>query len=75
MFLLECGDIKYIAILGLMFGYRMQVISIILSAIIMLPRLLIRRQKEIPWGYYVSIAMIIVVIWKPYLGEIIEVIG
>ena len=68
------GDIKYVAIIGLMFGFSFQILSIALSTIITLIGLIIHKYKEIPWGYYISISSIILIIFLPYLNEIIDLI-
>lgn len=68
------GDIKYLSLIGLMFGFSIQILSIVLSSIIMLIGLLIHKYKEIPWGYYLTISTIIILIASPYLKPLIELI-
>jgi len=68
------GDIKYLLLIGLMFGYPIQIVSIVISAFITLIGIIIHRYKEIPWGYYLSIATIIVLILEPYIAGILELI-
>lgn len=68
------GDIKYLSVIGLMFGFSIQIISIVLSSFIMLVGLLIHKYKEIPWGYYLTIATIVILILSPYMSDIINLI-
>lgn len=68
------GDIKYIALIGLMFGFPIQIISMVLSTIIGAVGILIHKYKEIPWGYYLTIATITTIIFEPYIREIIDLI-
>ena len=68
------GDIKYLAIIGLMFGFPMQILAIVLSSIISLVGVLVNKYKEIPWGYYLTIATIILLIIYPYIKELIDLI-
>lgn len=67
------GDIKYLALIGLMFGFTFQVISIALSSIIAVIGLLIHKYKEIPWGYYISIASIVLIIAMPIIEKLIPI--
>lgn len=67
------GDIKYLALIGLMFGFSSQVISIALSSIIAVIGLLIHKYKEIPWGYYISIASIIILIAMPIFEKVLPI--
>lgn len=68
------GDIKYISLIGLMFGFPVQILSIVVSSVVTLVGLLIHSQKEIPWGYYLTISTIIILIFAPYLNEIINLL-
>lgn len=68
------GDLKYLALIGLMFGFPIQILSIVLSSIITLCGVLIHRHKEIPWGYYLTISTIVILILSPYLQELIDLI-
>lgn len=68
------GDIKYIALIGFMFGYKIQLLSIVLSSLIMLVGIIIHKYKEIPWGYYLSISTISVIIIEPYISDLLELI-
>ena len=68
------GDIKYLALIGFMFGFKIQLISIVISSLIMLVGIIIHRYKEIPWGYYLSISTLVVIIFEPYISELIELI-
>lgn len=69
------GDINYLFIIGLMFGFPVQIISIVLSLIIALIDFFIHKYKEIPWGYYLTISTVIVLIIKPYVTDIIKLLS
>ncbi|MBQ9279680.1 MAG: prepilin peptidase [Clostridia bacterium] len=69
------GDIKYIALIGLFMGFGLQVITIVLSVFIMFMMAFIKKQKRIPFGYYLSIACVIVLILSPQLAEYAELIN
>ena len=62
------GDIKLMLIFGIMFGYVMSIFSVFLAAIIGLPVSLIILKKnkshEIPFGPFLAIAAIIIVLLK-----------
>lgn len=68
------GDIKYLSVIGLMFGFSVQILGIALSSIIGFIGFLIHKYKEIPWGYYLAIATIIVLIISPYIQDLLELI-
>lgn len=76
------GDLKYIAVIGLFLGLGMQLISIIGSVIIIaiytLVLMLFKNKeiltKQIPWGFYITISMIITIICEEYLGTIISLL-
>lgn len=68
------GDIKYLSLIGLMFGFSIQILSIVLSSLIMAIGIIIHKYKEIPWGYYLTISTIIVLIVSPYLKPLIDLI-
>lgn len=68
------GDIKYLSVIGLMFGFSVQILGIALSSIIGFIGILIHKYKEIPWGYYLSIATIVVLIISPYIQDLLELI-
>ncbi len=62
------GDIKLLAVYGLMFGFPMSIVSVFLSAIIGLPISLIVVKKnsnhEIPFGPFLAVAAILIVLLK-----------
>ena len=62
------GDIKLMFTFGLMFGYQMAVVSIFLGAIIGLPISLLMLKKnnnhELPFGPYLGIASLIIVLFQ-----------
>lgn len=68
------GDIKYLVVIGLMFGFSVQILGIALSSIIGLIGFIIHKYKEIPWGYYLTIATIVVLIISPYIKELLGLI-
>ena len=68
------GDIKYLSVIGLMFGFSVQILAIVLSSLIGLIGFIIHKYKEIPWGYYLSIATIVVLIISPYIKELLDLI-
>ena len=69
------GDIKYLSVVGLFMGFGAQIIILVSSLIISLVGLLIHKYKEIPFGYYISISTIIIIIFNSYLSEIIKIIS
>lgn len=62
------GDIKLMAVFGLMFGVVMSIISVFIAAIIGLPISLILLKKnsshEVPFGPYLALAAILIVLLK-----------
>lgn len=72
------GDIKLLAVFGLMFGFPMSIISVFLSAIIGLPISLILLKKnsshEIPFGPFLAIAAILIVLLKLDFNTIINLL-
>ena len=62
------GDIKLLAVYGLMFGFPMSIVSVFIAAIIGLPISLIVVKKnsnhEIPFGPFLAIAAILIVLLK-----------
>lgn len=72
------GDIKLLAVFGLMFGFPMSIISVFLSAIIGLPISLILLKKnsshEIPYGPFLAIAAILIVLLKLDFNTIINLL-
>ena len=69
------GDIKYLSAIGLFMGFGAQIIIFVLSLIVSLIGLLIHKYKQIPFGYYISIATVIIIIFNNYLSEYIELIS
>lgn len=62
------GDIKLLAVYGLMFGFPMSIVSVFIAAIIGLPISLIVVKKnsnhEIPFGPFLAVAAILIVLLK-----------
>ena len=69
------GDIKYIAVVGLFLGFSGQVVAMLISLLVTLLYLIIKRVKEIPFGYYLSIATAITIIILPHITEVLEIIN
>lgn len=72
------GDIKLLAVFGLMFGFPMSMISVFIAAIIGLPISLIVMKKnsshEIPFGPFLAIAAIIIVLLKLDINSILNLV-
>lgn len=69
------GDINYLFVIGLMLGFPIQILSVVLSLLLGAFGIIIHRYKEIPWGYYLSIATLVMMMIEPYIGEWIELLG
>lgn len=69
------GDIKYLSVIGFFMGFGAQVIIFVISLIIALIGHLIKKYKQIPLGYYISIALVFVIIFNNYLSEVINLIS
>jgi len=72
------GDIKLLFVFGLMFGWQMSIVSIFLAAIIGLPISLILMKKDsdhvIPFGPYLGIASLIIVLFKIDISFVLNLI-
>jgi len=70
------GDIKLLAVFGLMIGFPMSIMSVFIAAIIGLPiSLVILKRKsthEIPFGPFLAIAAIIIVLTKLDFNTLIK---
>ena len=73
------GDIKLLGIFGLMFGFPMAIVSVFLASIIGLPISLITLKKntshEIPFGPYLAVAAILIVLLKLDINSILNLIA
>lgn len=69
------GDIEYIAMIGLFLGFGMQIISLVLATIICALAVLIKKYKQIPFGYFLSISTVVVIILTNYFMPIAELIN
>ena len=69
------GDILYIAVIGFFFGFGLQVLSIIIALFMVALVMILKKQKEAPFGFYLSISSAIVIIGISYLEPISEVIN
>lgn len=72
------GDIKLLAVFGLMFGLPMSIVSVFLAAIIGLPIsiIFIKKSKshEIPFGPFLAISAIIIVLFKIDINSILNLL-
>ena len=72
------GDIKLLAVYGLMFGFPMSIVSVFLAAIIGLPISLFLLKKnnshEIPFGPFLAISAILIVLLKLDVNILLELI-
>ncbi len=72
------GDIKYIAVIGFFAGFGVELLTIVLSlliiSVILLVKCLIHKKdfSHIPFGFYLSIAVNLVLIALPFIPNIIE---
>lgn len=70
------GDIKYISIIGLFAGFGIQLLTIFLAIIIIGVNYLLsskmREDKEIKLGFYLSLAINVLLIMQPYIVDIIN---
>jgi len=69
------GDIKLMGVFGIMFGFPMSVVSVFMASIIGFPISLINLKKnpthEIPFGPYLAIAAMIIVLCKFNINDLI----
>ena len=72
------GDIKLLAVFGLMFGFPMSMISVFIAAVIGLPISLIILKKntthEIPFGPFLAVAAILIVLLKLDINFILNLL-
>lgn len=72
------GDIKLLAVFGLMFGFPMSIISVFVAALIALPISLIilklKNSHEIPFGPFLAISAIIIVLLKVDIQTILNIL-
>ena len=72
------GDIKLLAVFGLMFGFPMSMVSVFIAAIIGLPVsiILLKRKSthEIPFGPFLAIAAILIVLSRLNINTIINIL-
>lgn len=72
------GDIKLLAVFGLVFGFPMSIIAVFISAIIGLPISLFLLKKnsshEIPYGPFLAIAAILILLLKLDFNIIIDLL-
>ncbi len=69
------GDIKYLSLIGLYLGFGLQVISLVLAIFIATIFSIIKKQKKISFGFYLSISTIIVLIMQTELLPVTELIN
>lgn len=72
------GDIKLMAIYGFVLGFPMSIISVFLAAVIGLPISLIvlksKKSHEIPFGPFLAISAIIIVLLKLDFNKVIDLL-
>lgn len=72
------GDIKLLAVYGLMFGFPMSIVSVFIAAIIGLPISLIVVKKasnhEIPFGPFLAVGAILIVLLKLDFSTLINLL-
>ena len=72
------GDIKLMFVFGLMFGWQMTIVSIFLASIIGLPISLLLMKKNsdhvLPFGPYLGIAALIIVLFKIDINFVLKLI-
>ena len=64
-----------LVVIGLFLGFSGQVVAMLVAILVTLLYLVIKRIKEIPFGYYLSIATAITIIILPHITEVLEVIN
>ena len=73
------GDIEYLALIGLFLGFGMQTLSLVLAVLLTVVSVIIakirKQNKKIAFGFYLSIATAIVVVFMPYLYNVAELIN
>ena len=73
------GDIEYLALIGLFLGFGMQTLALLLAIILSVVSILVlkikKQQIKIPFGFYLSIATAIVIIFAPCLSMLAELIN
>ena len=56
-------------------GFGLQVLAILVSIVIALITTLVKKYKEIPFGYFLSIGSVIVLVFSPYLKELTDLMN
>lgn len=69
------GDIKYIALIGLFMGFGMQVLSIVLALVFSAVMALMKKYKQIPFGYFLSISTVIVILLQNNLSQFADLLN
>ena len=73
------GDIKLLFTFGLMFGWQMSIVSIFIAAVVGLPISLILLKKNndhvLPFGPYLGIAALIIVLFQIDISFVLKLIG
>lgn len=72
------GDIKLLGVFGIMFGFPMSMISVFIAALIGLPISIIvlkrKNSHEIPFGPFLAIAAILIVLLKLDINTILDLL-
>lgn len=69
------GDIKYLALIGLFMGLGFQIIILLLALIFAFIMTLIKKYRRVPFGYFLSIATAIVIIFSQPIIDVAEIIN
>ena len=69
------GDIKYIALIGLFVGFGYQVIVLVLATVMACIMVPIKKYRRIPFGYFLSIATAIVLVFSEQISSIADIMN
>lgn len=64
------GDIKFAFLIGLIIGARLGLVSLVIASVIALPFAIVlsrKKEKEIPFGPFLSLSLIIVFVYGDYI--------
>ena len=69
------GDIKYFSVIGLFMGFGAQLLVFPLSLFIAGIGKVVHKYQKIPWGFYLSIASVVVLIVEHWIPETMNLIS
>ena len=69
------GDVKYLAVVGLFFGLGAQILVLVLTLWLAAIGYLIHHYKQIPFGYYLSIAAVVIIILMNQISPLLEMLS